>query len=512
MCGIAGVFKRRDLACAAQVLDRMRDEVSHRGPNDKGSAFFSRSEGTLVPCPPSGSGWEVGIGNRRLSILDLSPAGHQPMQYAGRYWITYNGEVYNYVELREELKALGHTFKSDSDTEVILAAHAQWGTDCFARFHGMWGLIIVDLLRDDAIICRNALGIKPVYLWRTAGMLAIASEIKQFSALPGFRAIVNRDTAAEYLATGYENHSETFFEGVHPLPAATWIRVSLRTLDETEPQKYWYPQRIPVAVYDGDQAAALLMYKFERSLRHHLRSDVPVGCALSGGLDSASIALVVDTLQGRSVALDTFTAEFPTFQQDESEYANIVNEAIHSQPHSIFPRPETFLEDLDHFTWAHDEPVSTLSVYAGYCVARSMKTAGVPVTLNGQGGDEVLGGYWQSYLLHLKDLAVTGHLLALSAELAGAAMKGGNPSLLSQIPVMFGQYRARRRPMLAFDSSAVRTNLLLRAWTIEARERRLHEIDTFFLPRFLRWEDRNSMAFSIEGRYPFLDRSEERRV
>jgi asparagine synthase (glutamine-hydrolysing) len=504
MCGIAGVIKRQDFLCSTQVLDRMRDHVSHRGPNGKGSSFFSRAHGSLAPCKPSGDDWEVGIGNRRLSILDTSSAGSQPMHYGDYYWTTFNGEIYNYIELRHELKLAGHHFTSGCDTEVILKAYAEWGTDCFARFRGMWGVIIVDLLRDEAIVSRDRLGIKPVYLWRTGQMVAIASEIKQLLALPGFRPTVNTAVASEYLSSGYENDAETFFSGVTPLPTATWIRVSLKTLAEIERQEYWKLRRIPIAVEDAHHATELFKYQFERSLRIHLRSDVPLGCSLSGGLDSSAIAVKGADLIGESNRLKTFTAAFPRFKHNEAGYADMVNTAVRGQSHISHPSPRGFLEDLDRFTWIHDEPVGSLSVYAGYCVARNMQSAGIPVSLSGQGGDEVLGGYWQSYALHLKDLATSGRLLQLSGHCIGALAGGGNPNMLVQLPAMAMRYLTRRYPMLKFRNAA-RTNSLLRARNIEARDRRIQELRVFFLPRLLKWEDRNSMAFSVEGRYPFLD-------
>ena len=202
MCGIAAIVKLPDVACGAAVLDRMRDEVAHRGPDDQGSTLLRRRGTAWNKVPASESAWTVGLGHRRLSILDLSPAGRQPMTYRDRFWITYNGEVYNFIEIRRELERCGHRFRSSSDTEVILAAYAEWGTACFARFRGMWGLVILDCDRNEIILCRDRLGIKPVYFWRGRGIVAVASEIKQFRHAPGFAARVNPLAAAEYLSHG----------------------------------------------------------------------------------------------------------------------------------------------------------------------------------------------------------------------------------------------------------------------------------------------------------------------
>src|SRR5688572_21428545 len=188
MCGLAAVFKRHEVACAAGVVLAMRDEARHRGPDDEGAVFLDRRRAPLARPEAGESGWTVALGHRRLSILDLSAAGHQPMAYGDRYWVIHNGEIYNYVELRAELGRAGHVFRSASDTEVILAAFAEWGTDCFRRLRGMWGLVIVDTARGEAVMSRDRLGIKPLYFWRGNGLLAVASEIKQLLCLPGFRA------------------------------------------------------------------------------------------------------------------------------------------------------------------------------------------------------------------------------------------------------------------------------------------------------------------------------------
>jgi len=505
MCGIAGLIKRRDLSYPSAVLYRMLDEITHRGPDDLGSAWFTHESNSIYQCSPELGDWEIGIGTRRLAILDRSSAGHQPMSYRENFWITFNGEIYNYRELRGDLEAVGHCFRSGSDTEVLLAAYAQWGDSCFARFRGMWALVLLDLTRKDAIVARGRLGMKPVYLWQAPGMVAIVSEAKQLLCLPNFRPKLNHHVAAEYLATGYESPAETFFQGVFPLPPATFMHISLESLELAEPCRYWHPERIEIAVIQAEQAAKLFAYKLEESVRLHLRSDVPVGCALSGGLDSSSIAVLVDSVQGKEKALNTFTSVFPGHYTDESDYATEVVGAIHATSHSVAPTAEQFIEDLDHFVWIHDEPVGSMSVYAGYCLARLISQAGVKVSLSGQGGDEILGGYWQSYFLYLRDLAKSGKLLELLSHLAGALLPGGNSVLLDQFPVMLRRYWARSHPRLPVKRAMEQENPLTEILDLEPRIRRLREVATFFLPRLLRWEDRNSMAFSVEGRYPFLD-------
>jgi asparagine synthase (glutamine-hydrolysing) len=510
MCGIAAILKSADVACPVAVLDRMRDEVAYRGPDDQGSAFFRHCRSGSAQVPPSGSAWEVGLGHRRLSILDLSTAGHQPMGYRDKFWIVYNGEIYNFIELRVELERLGYVFHSSSDTEVILAAYAEWGPACFTRFRGMWGLAILDCTRNELILCRDRLGIKPLYLWEGAGIVAVASEIKQFRHVPGFAARMDPMAAVEYLQTGYEDPQRSFFRDVQPIRAGTWLRIPLDTLKPSAAVGFWQPERVQVSVMDAEEAAQLFADKVRECVAIHLRSDVPVGCALSGGLDSSAIAVLIDQLMdGQGAPLHTFTSTFPGDAIDEREYADAVLARTHTKPYFVTPDPVLFLDELDRFVWIHDEPVGGISMYAGYCVARLTRQAGVPVTLNGQGGDEIFSGYWQSYFLYLRELWNHGQLLRLAGHFVGALLGYGNPTLVRQIPVMLRRYHARRRPSLRLNlyNTAVGSSrgFLREILAIGGQARRVYEIRTLHLPRLLKWDDRNSMAFSVEGRYPLLD-------
>jgi asparagine synthase (glutamine-hydrolysing) len=510
MCGIVSVIGLPAADVSAGVVRKMTAAVHHRGPDDAGTAFFVRGPAGWQPCAETDPSWSVALGCTRLSILDLSAAGHMPMAYGDRLWIAYNGEVYNFIEIRSELEQLGHTFRSATDTEVILAAYAQWGPDCFARFRGMWGIVILDGARGEVILCRDRLGIKPLYLWQGAGMVAIVSEIKQLRHLPAFTPRMQLATVAEYLHTGYEDPRRSFFRDVRPVPAGSWLTIHLDTLAASEPADYWHPERVQIAVSDAPEAGRLFAKRLRESVRLHLRSDVPVGCALSGGMDSSSIAVLVDEVDDApTVSLNTFSCTFPGDATDEREYVDAVTSDIGAVPYYVTPDPATFLEDLDQFVYCHDEPVGGLSVYASYCIARLTRQAGIPVTLNGQGGDEVLAGYWQSYFLYLRELAKHGHLLRLMTHVVGASMANGNRSLLEQVPVMLRRYRARGHPQslvqLRDDACLEQTTVLQAILAMDEQAQRVAEIRHLFLPRLLKWDDRNSMAFSVEGRYPFLD-------
>jgi asparagine synthase (glutamine-hydrolysing) len=512
MCGIAAVFKANDVRCSVAAVNRMRDEVSYRGPDGFGSEFFAVDQITPVQFGPLETAWNAALAHRRLSIIDLSKAGLQPMQYRGRYWITYNGEVYNYIELRRELEKAGHRFRSATDTEVLLAAYAHWGSACFQRFRGMWGLVIYDSERREAVVCRDRLGIKPVYIWRGRGIIAVASEIKQFRHLPGLKFGFDSTAATEYLRTGYEDPARTLFRDIAPLPGGHWVRIDAHQRTMSASEAYWFPEQIQAAGASLGEASAGFAKKFQECVALHLRSDVPVGCALSGGLDSSSIAVTVNHLSGAvNTPLHTFTSTFPGDGLDEKEYANAVLARIRHEAHFDTPGPEMFLADLDRLIWVHDEPVSSTSIYASYCIARLARLAQVPVLLNGQGGDELFGAYWPSYFVYLRELLRKRKAGAVLGQFVGALWPGGNSEMVRQLPIIWRRYRARSKPHVSIrlngngPKSASRPELVGTILSLEERARRVYEIRTMFLPRLLKWDDRNSMAFSIEGRYPFLD-------
>ncbi len=414
----------------------MTQLVAHRGPDGFGTALLEfTSNGVREAAGPDNHNWCVALGHRRLSILDLSDAGRQPMCWYNRLWITFNGEIYNYLELRYDLQKCGHQFQTATDTEVILAAYDEWGTDCFAKMRGMWGLAIVDGPRHKIVLSRDRLGIKPIYMACSEQGIAIVSEIKQLTLMPGFRLKPHAPVLCDYLSTGYERENVTFFEDVKAIPPGTWQLIDLPSGSTTSPQPYWHPERIRPEIFDIGEASRLFREALEDSVKVHLRSDVPVGCALSGGLDSSAIAGCISTLQRKEDRhLETFTVTFPGSKIDEEEYARTVIGSTRSLPHFVTPTPERFLADLDRFTWIHDEPVGGLPQFAAYSLARLTREVGVPVTLNGQGGDEILAGYWQSYFMHLRGLFCAGHWLSVAGHFLSSMLPGGNPQLLKQVP------------------------------------------------------------------------------
>lgn len=474
MCGIAALLSTDGRPVDRALLAATIALAAHRGPD---------GEALVVRGP-------LGLAHRRLAIVDPSPAAAQPMRRGG-LWIVFNGEIYDHVELRAELEREGAAFVSRSDTEVVLAAYERWGPGCFRRMKGMWALVLVDEASRRVVVSRDRLGMKPLYVAQRGGTIAFVSEPKQLVPLLG-RLTPREDAVRSYLATGYEDASGTLFEGVRPLPAATWRAYDLDGGALLEEATFWDPARVAPTVDDPDEAAAVLVPALRRAVRQHLRSDVPVGCALSGGLDSASIAALA--AEG-GAALPTFTVTFPGEPFDERRAAEAALPALHAGPTFVTPTAGGFLAEADRFVWHHDEPVGSLSQYAAWRLARAAREQGVPVVLTGQGGDEVLGGYWQSYFAFLRALARPAGVGRLLRHVAGAAL-GGNPELLRQAPVMWRRYRARH----AAASEAVDHIL-----SMSPQDRRVWELRELYLPRLLKWDDRSFMASGVEGRYPFLD-------
>ncbi len=497
MCGVAALFALQG-HFEARAIVPMTNLVAHRGPDGEGFVALGGKSFDEVALDDGAA--RLALGHRRLSILDLSDAGRQPMR-RGSLWLTFNGEIFNFVEVREELANLGHEFITGTDTEVLLAGWQQWGPTCLERMRGMWGFVLVDTAARRAWLCRDRIGIKPLYLLRTARELAVASEIKQLgvvsSLLPDDRAV------AMYLQTGFEDARRTFFTDVEQVPAGSWRTVDLDTGALSAAEPYWFPERVQADVSDPDEAAERFEAVFRDSVRIHLRSDVPVGCALSGGLDSSAIAAVVAQEGAR---LETFSATFPGFALDEARFIDLVVKHTGAKAHVVRPTAADLLADLDRFLWHQDEPPGSLSQYAAYAVARLTRNAAVPVTLNGQGGDEVLGGYWQTTFAGL--VAQRRQPMRLLRQLLPALLPGGNPEVFAQAPAMLRRYAARRRPQAHVrlrTPASTDSAPALGALAMNEHDRRLFELRELTLPRLLKWDDRNFMAFAVEGRYPFLD-------
>ncbi len=383
MCGICGVWYTDGREVAAAELIGMAQRLAHRGPDGQGTY----TDGSL------------GLGHRRLAILDLSPAGHQPMPYAGeRYWITYNGEIYNFLELRAELETKGHSFRSDSDTEVILAAYAEWGPDCLLRFNGMWAFAIWDRQERMLFLARDRFGIKPLFYLQQGARFAFASEMKAFMALSGYQPEVNWPVfKAELLDMhSQEGGERTLLQDVRRLRPGHYAIVRD---GEVQTVRWWYTldhlQAVPARFEDQVSEFRAL---FDDACRLRMRSDVTIGTSLSGGLDSSSVVATVAHVARQGAARlpadwqRTFSATFPGSDVDETRYAQAVvaQTAVQAVYREI--RPEDALAQIERSVY-HLEQLEVAPLSQLLLLYECQRAHGVVVTLDGHGGDELLAGY-----------------------------------------------------------------------------------------------------------------------
>ena len=409
MCGIAGIVVETP-AELVSVGQRMLARLSHRGPDDFGwmscrGRHTFRDDG---PQAPSES--DLILLHRRLSILDLSAAGRQPMASAcGRYHISFNGEIYNYIELRDELIGHGHQFQTTTDTEVLLAAFQEWGVDALQRFVGMFAFAILDTERRRLLLARDFFGIKPLFYAITEQGMAFASEIKALLEVPGVGRTLNPQTAFWYLDCGLtDDGQETLIRGIQRLPAAHYAWIELDKPRSVTPQNYWRldpNQRIDCSF---SEARTQLREMFLESVAMHLRSDVAVGTALSGGIDSSSIVMAARRLSGQDLQFHSFSFLADDPRMNEEAWIRIVARQSRAQVHEIRIQPDELVEELDDLILAQDEPFGSTSVYAQYRVFRQVRAAGVKVMLDGQGADEILAGYKSFLLPRLNSLLGAG--------------------------------------------------------------------------------------------------------
>jgi asparagine synthase (glutamine-hydrolysing) len=505
MCGICGVvaFGR---PAEVETVAAMARALDHRGPDGDG-AFDEPG---------------VALGFRRLAIIDLSEAGMQPMASAdGSLRLLHNGEIYNYRELRAELEAKGHRFASATDTEVILAGYREWGDACVRRFNGMWAFALWDGGRRRLLCSRDRFGVKPFYYRYASGRLVFASELKAFRADPETPLEANPRAVRDYIEQGYVDHTdETLFDGVVKLPPAHSL-----VLDEggLTIERYWRLE--PADPPPGDPAQAVREL-FLDAVRLRLRSDVPVGTCLSGGIDSSAIACAVDHLlrteaeNARPVGerQKTFTAFFEDAGFDERPYAEAVVARTRAEPHWITFTDDDLVQSLPAIVEAQDEPFGSTSIVAQWFVMRAAREAGLKVMLDGQGADEILAGYHGYFGPYFADLLAGGRLGELRRELsayralhgAGAgrtAVALARPFVPERLRWM-ARARARGGGALVHGDlrSAPPASLENGSPFSDRFRRQLHLILTRRgLPELLHYEDRNSMAHSLEARVPFLD-------
>jgi len=528
MCGIAGWVVSTPSLRIASIIGAMGDRIVHRGPDDHGFLLWDgQSSVHSGRALPADSVATIGLAHRRLSIIDLSETGWQPMSSTdGRYHIVYNGEIYNYVELREELLKRGHRFRGESDTEVLLAACAEWGAGVFPRLVGMFAFALLDTVEHRLLLARDFMGIKPLYYATWSGGLAFASEIKALLEVPAVSARVNPQSLHDYLRYGsVDQGRETMFADIRQFPAAhhAWIDLD-RPEGPWSPQRYWTLGNTDSGAYHGslDSAAEELRGIFLENVRLHLRSDVPVGSALSGGIDSSSIVAAVRELGGSAIDLRAIGYVAADPRISEERWIDLAADAASARVHKVSITPEELKQDLDSLIGAQDEPFGSTSIYAQYRVFRMAAEKGLKVMLDGQGADEIFAGY-----MSLLPYRWAGHVRAGSPWRAVRFMRFVAPySGLSTRRFLLRGLGALapaslHRPLSRLTGLQVVPKWMDGAWlkrrgidtrVSPARRGHRHDLRGVLdaalldrsLPQLLRYEDRNSMAHSVESRVPFL--------
>ncbi len=520
MCGLFGMVDAPPGLLDARLVAQLLTLLHHRGPDDRGWLALDRS-GTRTGSDPEDLAGDIVLLHTRLSILDLSAAGHQPMSTRdGRFHICFNGEIYNYIELRRELEILGRKFVSGSDTEILLAAWAEWDAAALERLIGMFAFALVDAERRVLVLARDHFGIKPLYYAPLNGRLAFASEIAPLLALPGVGRRGDPQRIYDYLRFARtDDEVQTMFAAVRQIQPGHYVELQLDQPSRIVQRRYWELRADPVDSLSLDEAASCLRELFLDNVRLHLRSDVPVGAAFSGGVDSSANVTAMRALSGPELELHTFSYVADDPAVSEEQWMKLVAQQTSVVAHTVEATPEDLKADLDQLIEVQGEPFGGTSIYAQYRVFQLAREAGVKVMLDGQGADELFAGYRYYLPDRVAGLLARGRLLtayrllsALSDLPAANPVEVGANALRSIVPFASRSFvrNLAGRPLLpdwldrgwlaAHDVAVaepwrrVRGNL--RAFRIASVNGNLRTL--------LRYEDRNSMASSIESRVPFL--------
>lgn len=543
MCGICGIVDRKNLLDKSQredLVNLMNKTQAHRGPDDNGIY----SDGSVT------------LGHVRLSIIDLSPAGHQPMSYMDRYEIVFNGEIYNYIELRKKLEKAGYTFKTHTDTEVIMASMDYWGKkECLSRFNGFWALAVYDKADNSVFMSRDRYGVKPLYYTDQPGYLIFSSEIKSMLADKNIKRIANDQAILDYLVNSFVDCEDyTFFKDIYRLPAGSYMLVDSEGKMTIE-KFYTLEYKETVSGKTTKDMVKKFRHLFQDSIKLRMRADVPVGSCLSGGLDSSAIVCetarqlgelkkhsnnfasdktACDKQSTESTTNDsdnaaiynntdstnsepgstiytphTYSSCYKNSPNDESKYIKMVIDETGVNGHYTYPTGESLRDDLDSLIYTQDEPFLSTSMYASYSVMKLAASNGAKVLLDGQGADEILCGYRKARVYYIKRLLSSHKYLSAIKEailyLPYARKKGSSLSAdLSMLRQFLGKKADNNDIRREYLNSSFAKMHVKNSYKDNSRYL-INDFEKISLPALLRYVDRNSMAFSIEERLPFLD-------
>ncbi len=504
MCGIAGIISRNPNQVSMQRLQQMTNALAHRGTDGEG--YWLNENKT------------VGLGHRRLAIIDLSDAGKQPMHLFNRYSITYNGELYNYLELKEELQQKGYTFHTQTDTEVLLAAYDHWKEECLQQFDGMFAFAIWNEQEQTLFAARDRFGEKPFYYFFDGGQFVFASEMKAIWAA-GIEKTIDHSMLLNYIGLGWvknpSNLSQTFYQNISSLPQSHYLKLNLLN-GNNEIVQYWDLDKETQSTLTETEAVEQFQQLFTTSVKRRLRSDVEVGTSLSGGLDSSSIAAIIKS-QIPDSKFQVFTASFPDFEKDETAYAKQVAEQFHLQHHLVTPTAETLLNDIEKLMHQQEEPFQSSSIYAQYKVYELAKQHGVKVILDGQGADESLAGYHKyiHWFLQekMREQSVVSRELNAFEQNNIPVEWGWKNKLAARFPEMTAVQLENKANKEILNNKFInnkyrKTNFnkksIFKPTVSKLNDLLYYNTMRLGLEELLRYADRNSMAHGVEVRLPFL--------
>lgn len=506
MCGISGIIYKNNSITDRNEIKRMNDMIIHRGPDGEGYYF----------------GGNFALGHRRLSIIDLTDGGKQPMNFEDKYIIVYNGEIYNYKDLKEELSQYGYQYKSYTDTEVILSAYDKWGTECVNHFNGMWSFAIYDFEKGIIFCSRDRFGVKPFYYTEIDNRFIFGSEIKQFTALNGWKAKGNRKRIIDFLMFEMFDHTnETLFEGVYQLRGGHSLIYDLRSHTFSTYRYYTIDTNDENNISFEDICSDFYSI-FEDSIKLRLQADVKLGSCLSGGLDSSSIVCIINRILktiGDSDRQETVSSCFNYKKYDEQKYIDEVVKLTDVVSHKVFPNLEDLFHSLDDITWHQDEPFGSTSIFAQWSVFKTAKANGITVMLDGQGADEQLAGYDGFYGVFLSELLRKYKFATVYNEIKSLKKLNKYPytsiiKSMAKFMVPNSLKALIKNHMKIGVFNWVKTdneyyieylNNLYGSNIKTIREYSINQLLYSSLPKLLHYEDRDSMAHSIESRVPFLD-------
>lgn len=528
MCGISLLFHKPGLnRNLFEDFVKCLRTINHRGPDDEGiilvnsgtndfkivqtSMTHSEVAGQVPVSDIKLGNYNLMLGHKRLSILDLSVMGHQPMQGKDGSWIIFNGEIYNYIEVRDELKNLGSVFNTETDTEVILEAYRVWGKNCLNKFNGMWSFCIWDAPQKKLFVSNDRFGVKPLYYREDKDSLLLISETKQLKSFRHFNLQLNSEKIKEFVDYGYaDTDDKTLYNGVFRFQKSHFALIDLQTnpgsvLKQT--QERYYTLKISRSEQSEKNAIENFRNILHDAVKIRMRCDVDFGFAISGGLDSSAILYAAKNLitkENLNNNLSGFGVVFPgNLDADESKFINIVSADVACNVYLTNPLNDFNINDFEKHVYHQDELVSGTSFLAQWCLYKKVKENGVKILFNGQGADEVFAGYHHHFYRYCRQLLVRGklpeyfHLVNNYSEIKQISKKNIHRNILNEIKLSL----KIKMGIEHFD------NKLLKYWHEADKLDKLliKDFDTYMLPTYLRVDDRNSMAFSVESRHPFMD-------